>query len=96
MFEVETSLSVGEVSVATTHNRGFSIEEAAQQAVDKILYVSKDAPEPLREQAVAFKDTVREVIVYYMKHAVDKDRATIAAKLRESGFPELAKNLRSL
>ena len=96
MFEINASISVGEVSVVTTDYRGLSVEEAAQMAVDKILYVAEDAPEPLREQAKAFKDTVREVIVYYMKHAVDQDRATVAARLREAGYPELAENLRSL
>ena len=96
MFEIDASISGGEVSVVTTDNRGLSVEEAAQMAVDKILYVAEDAPEPLREQAMAFKDTVREVIVYYMKHAVDQDRATVAARLREAGYSELAKNLRSL
>ena len=96
MFEVDASISMGKVSVITTDNRGLSVEEVAQMAVDKILYVAEDAPKPLREQAKAFKDTVREVIVYYMKHAVDQDRATVAARLREAGYPELAKNLRSL
>ena len=96
MFEIDASISLGKVSITTTDNRGLSVEEAAQMAVDKILYVAEDAPEPLREQAKAFKDTVREVIVYYMKHVVDQDRATVAARLREAGYPELAKNLRSL
>ena len=96
MFEIDASISVGEVSVITTDNRGLSVEEVAQMAVNKILYVSKDAPEPLREQAIAFKDTVHEVIVHYMKYAVDQDRATIAAKLSAAGFSELANNLRSL
>ena len=96
MFEVDASISVGQVEVVTTDNRGLSVEEAAQMAVNKILYVSKDAPEPLREQATAFKDTVHEVIVHYMRYAVDQDRATIAARLREAGYPDLAKNFRSL
>jgi hypothetical protein len=30
-----------------------------------------------------------------MRYAVAQDRATIAAKLREAGHPELAKDLRS-
>ena len=54
MFDIGVSLSVGDVEVITTDNRGLSVEEAAQMAVNKILYVSKDAPEPLREQAMAF------------------------------------------
>ena len=95
MFDVGVSLSVGDVDVVTTDNRGLSVEEAAQMAVNKLLYVSKAAPEPLREQAISFKDTVHEVIVHYMRYAVAQDRATIAAKLREAGHPELAKDLRS-
>jgi|TARA_R110002033_G_scaffold769_1_gene6911 hypothetical protein len=96
MFEVDASISMGKVSVITTDNRGLSVEEVAQMAVDKILYVAEDAPEPIREQATAFKNTVHGVIMYYMQHAVDQDRATVAARLREAGYPELAKNLRSL
>jgi len=96
MFKVEASLSPGVVEVFTTNNRGFSVDEAAQRAVDKILYIAEDAPEPLREQARAFKNTVHGVIVSYMQFAIDQDRATVAAKLREAGFLELANNLRSL
>ena len=70
MFEVGVSLSVGDVEVITTDNRGLSVEEAAQMAVNKILYVSKEAPEPLREQAIAFKDTVHEVIVHYLNWGI--------------------------
>ena len=47
MFEVDASISMGKVSVITTDNRGLSVEEVAQMAVDKILYVAEDAPEPL-------------------------------------------------
>ena len=96
MFDIDVSMTVGNVDVQTTNNRGLSVEEVAQRAVDKILYVAENAPEPIKDQANAFKDTVRGVIVYYIQHAVDQDRATIAAKLREAGYPELAKNLRSL
>jgi hypothetical protein len=96
MLDVTASFSVGTVDVTTTDNRGLSVEEVAQRAVDKILYIADEAPEPLREQAATFKDKVHEIIVYYIKHAVDQDRATVAAKLREAGFPELARNLRSL
>ena len=96
MFEIDASVALGKVEVATTSNRGFSVDEAAQRAVDKILYIAEDAPEPLREQARAFKNTVHGVIVSYMQFAIDQDRATVAAKLREAGFLELANNLRSL
>ena len=61
MFEVDASISMGKVSVITTDNRGLSVEEVAQMAVDKILYVAEDAPEPIREQAMALKTPFMEL-----------------------------------
>ena len=96
MFDVETILSVGDVDVISTNNRGLSVEEIAKIAIDKILYVAKDTPAPLRDQVLDFKLVLEGVILRYLKLAVDQDRATICAKLRDAGYPELAANLRRL
>jgi hypothetical protein len=96
MFDMSVSMAAGEVVVRTADNRGFSVEEVADMAVDKILFVAEDAPAPIRDQARDFKEVMRQVIVQYLKVAVDHDRATICAKLRGAGYPELANNLRSL
>ena len=96
MFDVETILSVGDVDVISTNNRGLSVEEIAKITVNKILYVAKDTPAPLRDQVLDFKLVLEGVILRYLKLAVDQDRATICAKLRDAGYPELAANLRSL
>ena len=60
------------------------------------MSVSENAPQPIRDQAQVFKKDLETVIVYYMQMAVTEEKATIAAKLREAGYPELAENLRSL
>ena len=96
MFEVSSSVSVGNIEVLTTDNRGHSIEEVAQMAADRILYVADEAPPPIRDQAMAFKDTLKQTLIYYMLQAVEQDRATICAKLRQNGYSDLADNLRSL
>ena len=96
MFDVETILFVGDVDVISTNNRGLSVEEIAKIAIDKILYVAKDTPAPLRDQVLDFKLVLEGVILRYLKLAVDQDRATICAKLRDAGYPELAANLRRL
>jgi hypothetical protein len=96
VFDITASFSVGEIEVMTTDHRGLSVEEVAKRAMDKILHVSKDSPEPIREQALALKETMYEAILFYMKYAVNQDRATIAAKLRGAGYPELAANIRNL
>ena len=96
MLDVSASASVGSIDVLTTDNKGHSIEEVAQMAADRILYVADEAPPPIRDQAIAFKDTLKQTLIYYMRQAVEQDRATICAKLRQNGYSDLADNLRSL
>jgi len=47
----------------------------------------------VREQAIAFRNHIRGVLVFYMNEAVKFDRVTLAYKLREAGHPELIKLL---
>ena len=96
MFDISSSVSVGEIDVFTTDNKGHSIEEVAQMAANRILYIADEAPPPIRDQAQAFKDTLKQALIYYMMQAVEQDRATICAKLRKNGYSDLADNLRSL
>tara|TARA_Y100001951_G_scaffold82530_1_gene71025 strand:+ start:61 stop:351 length:291 start_codon:yes stop_codon:yes gene_type:complete len=96
MFDVSSSVSVGDIDVLTTDNKGHSVEEVAQMAANRILYIADEAPAPIRDQAQAFKDTLKQTLVYYMRQAVEQDRATICAKLRQNGYSDLADNLRSL
>lgn len=83
----------GEVKVIATKGRGHTPEEIAELALAKILYVSKDANPLIREQAEAFKGYIREVLVKYLKQAVQSDRTTLANKLRQAGHSDLIKIL---
>lgn len=93
MLSVQTTTHVGGVQVMTTTNRGFTPEEVAERALDKIIYVGKDANPLIKDQAEAFKNNIREVIVFYMKEAIKSDRTTLAVRLREAGHPELVQLL---
>jgi hypothetical protein len=83
----------GSVEVLTTSNRGFMPEEIAERALDKIIYVGGNSHPAIRDQAEAFRENIRKVLVFYMKEAIQSDRTTIAARLREAGHPELIKLL---
>jgi hypothetical protein len=96
MFDISSSVSVGSIDVLTSDNKGHSIEEVAEMAANRILYIADEAPPPIRDQAMAFKDTLKQTLIYYMMQAVEQDRATICAKLRGNGYSDLADNLRSL
>jgi len=83
-------VDVGNVMVRTTSNRGFTPEEIAERALDKIVYVGSQSHPAIRDQAEAFKDSIRKVLVFYMREVVRSHNTTIANKLNNAGHPELA------
>jgi len=89
----ELRLGNMDFEVHTTSYRGHTPEEIAEFALDKIMYVSKDANPLIKEQAEAFKGHIRHVLVHHLKQAVKSDRTTIANKLREAGHSELIKTI---
>tara|TARA_B100000073_G_scaffold151100_2_gene124645 strand:- start:484 stop:774 length:291 start_codon:yes stop_codon:yes gene_type:complete len=90
------TLSPGIVEVHTTQHRGFNPEEVAERCLDKILSVSDTAPPAIRDQAVAYKDHLRAVLVFYMKEAVQSDRTTVGNALLDAGHKDLAELIRRL
>ena len=96
MLDVSASISVGNIEVLTTDNKGHSIEEVSQMAANRILYIADEAPSPILDHAQAFKNTLKQTLIYYMSQAVEQDRAKICAKLMQNGYSELADNLRIL
>ena len=88
MFNVATG-SVGSVMVMTTEGRGFTPEEIAERALEKIIYVGSNAHPAIRDQAEAFKDSIRQVLVYYMHEAIRSHNVTLVNKFTKAGHPEL-------
>jgi hypothetical protein len=89
MITASLPVNVGSVFVETTQKRGWNVDELAQRAADKIIYVGDQSHPAVQAQARAFKDSVRQVVAFYLKEAVEQDRATIAIRLREAGHPDL-------
>tara|TARA_R110000796_G_scaffold40391_10_gene99965 strand:+ start:7678 stop:7965 length:288 start_codon:yes stop_codon:yes gene_type:complete len=89
MFDLSVA-TVGAVNIITSDNGGLSNDQIAEMAANKIIYISDDAPEPIRLQAEAFKDKVHNLVHYYVQLARKEERATICAKVREAGQLELA------
>jgi hypothetical protein len=88
MFNLGTG-DVGNVVVMTTEGRGFTPEEIAERALDKIIYVGSHSHPAIREQAEAFRDSIRSVLVYYMHEAVRSHNVTLINKFTQAGHPEL-------
>lgn len=96
MFSVKGGIEAGFVTVVASNNGGLSDDQISDMATNKIIAVSETAPEPIRQQAQAFSDNVRNVVHYHIELARKEERATIAHKLREAGHPDLADTIRRI
>ena len=79
--------------VITTSDGGMTPEQVAELCLAKIIYVGDEANPLLKEQALAYKDSIRQVLVFYMKQAIKSNHTTIANELHKAGHSELTKLL---
>ena len=49
-------LSIGDLGVTTTHNRGHTVEEIAEMSTNKLISISEDADPMVKAQAQAFRE----------------------------------------
>lgn len=88
---INAGMDLGAVNVYTTDNRGYTAEEIAERAIDKIIYVGDQSHPAITAQARAFKQHIHDVLVVYLREAQESERTTICAKLSQMGHPEIAK-----
>ena len=86
----ETMMGLGPVMVETTSGRGFTPEEWTERLLNKLIHIADTAPPAIKDQAIAFREAMRPAIVHYMKQAINSDRTTLTAKLKEAGHNDVA------
>jgi|TARA_R110000868_G_scaffold408850_1_gene693009 hypothetical protein len=84
------------VKVHTSNGRGFTPEEVAQRCADKLMSVSESAIPEIRDQALAYRQNIEKLLVFYMKEAIRSDRTTVYNAIRDAGHPDLANAIRRL
>ena len=89
-------MALSSVFVHTTDGRGSNVDEIVERALNKIVSVSDTAPQPIRDQALAYRAHLRTILSFYMKEAVRSDRVTIYNAILNAGHKELAEQIRSL
>jgi len=57
--------------VYTSNNGPLSSEQLAEMAVNEILSVSEDAPQPVRDQAHIFREKMKAVIAKYVATGIN-------------------------
>ncbi|MCG3773071.1 MAG: hypothetical protein JW384_04301 [Nitrosomonadaceae bacterium] len=86
----------GSVSVFTSSGRGFNNSELTELLLNRLVAVSEKAPQPIRDQAIAYREAIGKLILPYMDRAVKNDRLVIANKLSALGYPEAAELIRKI
>ncbi len=72
-----------------TEGRGFTPEEIAERAIDKIIYIGSQTHPAIRDQAEAFRENIKQVLIYYLHEAVRSHNVTLVNKFQKAGHPEL-------
>lgn len=96
MLSASIGVEVGSVGVSTTQNRGFTVEELAEQCADKLISIADSSDPVIQQQARAFRENMVKVLILYLDQAVQSDRTTVYNAINEAGQPQLAKIIRRL
>jgi hypothetical protein len=89
MLDDISRITVGNVAVRTTNNRGYTPEEIAEMALARVVHVAEHAPSVIRDQALAFKDHVYVVLLEAAQEAVRSHNVTLHNRLRAIGREDL-------
>ena len=95
-LQASSSSIVGDVRVITTDHRGFNAEEMAELTVDKIIFIGRNSHPAIIEQARAFREQIRQVLVAAFTEAQQEEKKTICAQLDLQGQSGLADIIRRL
>ena len=96
MFQANGKGDVGQVEIFTSNDGGHSPETMADMAMNKIMVINDKAPPPIRDQAVSYRNDIRNVILYYLNQMAQSERTTIWALLRKQGHEDMAEIIRRL
>ena len=87
---------LGNIEVHSTQNKGHDPEFWAAQATKKIVSISENAPEHIKQQAVAFQNQVYTVILHSIKNAINSKNVTYVNLLRQQGHDDMANIIKEL
>tara|TARA_X000001316_G_C894543_1_gene15022 strand:+ start:190 stop:474 length:285 start_codon:yes stop_codon:yes gene_type:complete len=93
---LQTQTEVMDVQVHTTNNKGHDPQFWVDRVMERLLSVSENADPIVKEQAKAFKDSIQALLLFYIKQAIQSDRATVAGLLDKQGHKDMADIIRRL
>ena len=92
----DSFIKLGEVSVHTTNNKGHDPEFWATAVTNKICGISEHAPDHVKQQALAFKNAVYDIVLRGIRSGISSDRTTVVNLLRSQGHGDMADIIKEL
>ena len=89
-------ISIGDLGVQTTSNRGHTAKEVAEMATNKLVSIGDTAPMEIKVQAHAFKARTKMVVAHYIQEGIKNHTCTICNELEKQGHKDLANIIRRL
>jgi len=93
MIEIDTVGGLGSITVDTQQYRGHPPEYWAEKATERICGISENAAPHIKQQAEAFRLSIYNTILYYIKQSINSERCTMKNILAKQGHDDLAKIL---
>ena len=93
MLSASGGALLGNIQAMGVSGRGFTPAELAENALDRIISISSTADPVIRQQAEAFRDHIRAVLISYGNQCVRSNHTTITNRLRDAGHSELTQLL---
>jgi hypothetical protein len=60
------------------------------------MVVSDTAPPVIKEQALAHRERLKEILIFYMERMAQSERTTIWALMKQQGHEDMAEIIRRL
>ena len=96
MMSEQSLLSPGFVKITTTSGRGLSPEELAEMTIGKIISISESSHPLIKQQAEAFRDNLRVVLVKAFYNAQKSERTTLYNLFINQGHTDMAEIIKRL
>ena len=93
MISTVGEISAGIVTAHSVSGRGFTPEEIAESALNKIIYIGKSSDPAIRAQAEAYRDQIKAVLIAAMHQAIRSNHTTLTNRFIAAGHPDLIKLL---
>jgi hypothetical protein len=96
MLNLKGEVAGIQFNVVTSEGGGHSPDAISELCVNRLISISEGAPPEIRMQAEAYREHMLKIVRQYIKMAMQEDRATMCAQIRDAGFHDLADQLRRL